>query len=207
MSDALFHRAADCAPFLNSIPSRTRSIRLYCFSYAGGNPLAFLRWQPAVEPDVEVYPVHLPGHGTRLCEPAPTSCGNLIDAALPQITSVDSRPFAFFGHSLGGLLAFEAARYCARRGLPGPACLFISGCSAPRNLPRENLHLLGDDALIDALREFNGTPPEALANRELIEIFLPVIRADLMLADSYVYEFDGILHTYQRVNGQQGPRC
>lgn len=155
--------------------------------------MAFLRWQSALEPAVEVCAVQLPGHGPRLREPAHTSWGDLVNSISPQIASADSRPFAFFGHSLGGLLAFEVARYCKRRGYRGPACLFISGSSAPRNRPREDLHLLDDDALIVALRDFNGTPPEVLANRELMEILLPVIRADLFLAETYEYEPGEIL--------------
>jgi len=155
--------------------------------------MAFLRWQSVLEPAVEVCAVELPGHGTRLREPLQTCWSDLLVAIFPQIASAATRPFAFFGHSLGGLVAFEMARYCRRRCCPGPACLFISGCSGPRDQSRKDLHLLADDALIEVLREFNGTPPEILANRELMEILLPVIRGDLILAETYQYDSADIL--------------
>ena len=98
----------------------------------------------------------------------------------------EAKPFAFFGHSLGALLAYETARYCQSKNWPLPKHLFVSGCTAPQDRrPARNLHKLGDDELIGSLREYNGTPPEILENRELMEILLPMIRADFQLAEEY----------------------
>lgn len=168
-------------------PSRPR-MRLYCFPYAGGSATAFAAWQKALGPEIEVCAVQLPGRGARMGEPCMTSLADVV-ANLAQVISCQSRlPFAFFGHSLGGLLAYELARYCMLHYLPLPVHLFVSGCDAPQHRGEpKNLHLLPDDELIEALKDYNGTPAEVLANRELMSLMLPVLRADFSLVEHYRY--------------------
>jgi surfactin synthase thioesterase subunit len=170
-------------------PSGSHRFRLYCFCYAGGNALCFKPWQKLLGPEIEVCAIQLPGRGARRGEAPYDSMPALVET-LAHVIGRDSKlPFAFFGHSLGGLLAFELARYCQRYYLPMPKHLFASGCSAPQHRsPSKNLHKLSDDDLIDALREYNGTPPEILAHRELMALVLPTIRADFSLAENYQHK-------------------
>jgi medium-chain acyl-[acyl-carrier-protein] hydrolase len=161
---------------------------MYCFPYAGGNAATFLPWQAAMGPEIEVCAVQLPGRGARLVEPPYTSMTELVAALGQVILSNNELPFVFFGHSLGGLVAFELARYCKHHYLPIPKHLFISACSAPRcrdSSPR--LHELEDAALVEALKDYNGTPPEIINNHALMELVLPAIRADFKLAEDYEY--------------------
>jgi surfactin synthase thioesterase subunit len=177
-----------------SRPGPERRARLYCFSYAGGNASAFSRWQALLDPAIEVCAVQLPGRGARLAEPAYHSMPDLTRALLQAIDLNDCLPFAFFGHSLGGLLAFELARLCRRYSGVQPSRLFVSGCNAPRHLnPSRNLHKLPDAGLIEALRGYNGTPPELLEHRELMELVLPAVRADFALVEEYSYELQPLL--------------
>lgn len=165
-----------------------RRFRLFCFSYAGGSAAPYLAWQAALPPAVEVCAVQLPGRGPRLLEPPLRSMSGLVDVLAPVVAREADLPFALFGHSLGGLLAFELARHFQRNGMPMPQRLFVSASSAPgqRSNPKR-LHALGDDALIEALRDYNGTPPAALADRELMALLLPAIRADFAVVDTYRY--------------------
>lgn len=169
-----------------------RRIRLYCFSFAGGSASTYLPWQAEIDPTIEVCPIQLPGRGMRMIEKPYTSFQQLIDAlgpALIQECQQDQRPFAFFGHSLGGVVAFEVARYLAAHASPMPQRLIVSGCDAPQfPSPSKNLHLLSDDDLIKALAEYNGSPPEVLAHRELMRLLLPCIRADFCVSESYEYQ-------------------
>lgn len=169
-------------------PAVARTLRLFCFSYAGGSAANYLPWQAAVNPSIEICAIQLPGRGARLAEQPYTSLPHLIEA-LAQVIARESRmPFAFFGHSLGALLAFELARYCKRNYLPMPVHLFVSGCSAPQfRRPSRQMHELDDNAFIDVLRDYNGSPPEVLANTELMAFLLPTIRADFALVDNYIY--------------------
>jgi medium-chain acyl-[acyl-carrier-protein] hydrolase len=114
--------------------------------------------------------------------------GELVRQISAVISSQPRMPFAFFGHSLGGLLAFEVARYCMLHYLPQPLHLFASGCSAPQYRDRDRkLHLLPDNELIEALKDYNGTPAEVLANEELMSLLLPMLRADFALVENYQY--------------------
>jgi surfactin synthase thioesterase subunit len=170
-------------------PQASRKLRLYCFSYAGGGANAFSSWQADFGPDIEICAIELPGRGMRMAEAPFTSLPNLIVSLAKIIAAENAAPFAFFGHSLGGLVAFELTRFCARNALPMPTRLIVSGTDAPQSRsPSKNLHKMPNDELIEALGGYNGTPPEVLENRELMELVLPTIRADFSLAENYEYK-------------------
>lgn len=178
-------------PWLIRPPRPNSQLRLFCFSYAGGSAVDFLAWRAKLAPRIDVCPLQLPGRGARLREAPLLSPAEVVDAALAAVREHMDVPFVCFGHSLGALLAFELARHCRSFGLPMPIRLIVSGCGAPRYLrstQRPNpLHLLNDNELIAALRRYNGTPRQVLDNRELMELVLPVIRADFQLVSNYVY--------------------
>ncbi|MES2940848.1 MAG: thioesterase domain-containing protein [Pseudomonadota bacterium] len=164
-------------------------LRLYCFPYAGGNGNVFLSWQPDLLPGIEVCGIQMPGRAGRFTEPPLTSLDKLVEMLAQALSTQDPRvPFAFFGHSLGALVAFELARACRRYRLPTPALLVASGSDAPQHRgPDEKLYALEDDALIVALEDYDGTPPELLQHRELMTLALPAIRADFFMAAHYAY--------------------
>lgn len=176
-------------PWLICPPGGPRRLRLYCFPYSGGNAAAFVPWQREIDPAIELCAVQLPGRGARFREPPCTSFGALMEALGDVLEAQQVEPFAFYGHSLGALIAFELARHCRRRELPLPAHLIVSGCNAPplREKSRR-LHELPDDQLIERLRDYNGTPREILDNRELMHLLLPTVRADFALGADYHYE-------------------
>jgi medium-chain acyl-[acyl-carrier-protein] hydrolase len=166
----------------------TARLRLFCFSFAGGSATEFLPWHPLLAPEIELCAIQLPGRGARFAEPPLTMMSQVIDTIGQLIAQNNELPFAFFGHSLGALLAFEASHHCLNHALSVPVRLFLSGCNAPQRLGnRPLLHLLDNAALIEALKEFNGTPVEVLVNPELMRMALPALRADFMLAENYIY--------------------
>lgn len=176
-------------PWILRQPRPAPRLRLYCFSYAGGNAATYLPWQAELDAGIEVCAIQLPGRGARIAEAPYTSLAALVAALAPLVCARNTLPFAFFGHSLGGLLAFEVARYSQRHALPMPEHLFASGCDAPQyRSPPKRMHALPDAELIESLRGYNGTPPEVLAHRELMELLLPTIRADFSLAENYRYD-------------------
>lgn len=176
-------------PWLLRQPAReTARLRLFCFSYAGGSAAAYHGWQAGLPAAVEVCAVQLPGRGERLLEPALRSLPVLVDALAAMLAREDDTPFAFFGHSLGALLAFELARHLRRTGRGLPVQLLVSGSVAPRQrMLSRRLHELGDAELLAALRLYNGAPAAALDHPELMELMLPTIRADFALAADYRY--------------------
>ncbi|WP_158301254.1 thioesterase II family protein [Janthinobacterium sp. BJB426] len=172
-------------------PHATRALRLYCFGHAGASAAAFRAWQARLEPSIEVCAIELPGHGRRMAE-APQDqllplAGELTQALARELRATP-RPYALFGHSLGALLAFEVARGLARLDVPPPLRLLVSGANAPqRRPPSRMLHLLPDDALLEELRTYDGTPQELLDERELMALLLPILRADFCMVETYHY--------------------
>lgn len=164
-------------------------LRLFCLPYAGGSATAYLRWKAALPAGVELCAIELPGHGTRLRQPPSTRIEALVEALATGLREELDRPFALFGHSMGGLLGFELAHELQRRHGVSPVHLFVSAARAPQlALPEaDRLHQLPDPELLDALRRLDGSPAAALDNAELMEIMLPVIRADLAACETYQY--------------------
>jgi medium-chain acyl-[acyl-carrier-protein] hydrolase len=171
-------------------PSRNPSarLRLFCFPYAGGGATIFNTWSRGLPPEVEVVAVQPPGREGRLMEPPYGDLAQLVAAMHPEILPHLDRPFAFYGHSNGGLMAFELARTLRRTGGPMPRQLFIGGRPAPQLvLQEEKIHALPHDEFIAALRRFAGTPEEILQNEEIMELITPVLRADFSLGETYAY--------------------
>lgn len=163
-------------------------LRLFCFGYAGGDASAFHAWQADLGPEIQVCAVRLPGRGSRFCEAPYTSLAAPVPVIAAEVTADRSTPFWFLGHSMGALLAFEVARHLAASHLPQPAGLIASGCEAPARRRSRRLRAdLDDDALIEVLGEFNGVPAEVLQHRELMQMLLPTIRADLTMVETYSY--------------------
>jgi medium-chain acyl-[acyl-carrier-protein] hydrolase len=168
-------------------PAPSADLRLFCFPYAGGNAFAFRSWREEAPPPLDIWPVQLAGRGHRIAESPfrrlSALCGALVEALGPHL----DRPFAFFGHSMGALLAFELARHLRREGRPGPRRLFVSGGRAPRRDRGPLLHNLSDPALLVELERLNGIPAEVMREPDLMSMFLPILRADLELYETYVY--------------------
>jgi surfactin synthase thioesterase subunit len=164
------------------------AVRLFCLPHAGGGSSTFRRWSEEVPPGVEVCPVQLPGREGRLTEAPFTDVEPLVASLAEAIGPYLDRPFALFGHSMGGVIGFELARHLERVGQPGPAHLFVSASRAPQ-LPRrrEPIHALPDAAFIDAVRRMAGTPERVLQHAELVQLVLPALRADFELVETYRY--------------------
>jgi medium-chain acyl-[acyl-carrier-protein] hydrolase len=163
-------------------------LRLFCFPYAGAGALIFRTWSDALPPDVEVCPVQLPGRGTRLAERPFTRLSPLVEALAQALAPILDRPFAFFGHSLGALVSFELARQIRRQYGVHPVRFFVSAGRAP-HIPHRvpPIHTLPDKEFLTELHRLNGTASELLDHEELMEIMLPLLRADFALYETYVY--------------------
>ncbi len=169
-------------------PRQEARIRLFCFPYAGGGASIYHAWAQSLPPQVEVCPVQLPGRENRIREEPFRRMEALVEALAAGLAPLLDRPFAFFGHSMGSLIAFELARGLRREGRPGPVHLFVSGHRAPQLPPQdEPIHPLPDREFLDKVFQLNGTPEEVRTNPELRALFLPILRADFELCETYRY--------------------
>src|ERR1051326_4461621 len=182
----------DLNPWLTYVHSRSQMrLRVFCFPYAGGGASIYATWLQALPPEIAVCPVQLPGRGSRIRERPFNQLVELLPALVPALQPLMNVPFAFFGHSMGALIGFELARELRRRNLPGPVHLFVSGHRAPQ-LPDPDppMHDMPDAELIKELVRLNGTPKEILENQQLMELLLPLLRADTSLCETYAYTPD-----------------
>lgn len=182
-------RRADIRRWLPYSEPRAGSLlRLFCFPYAGGGASAFRGWAARLPREVEVHPVQYPGRETRMAEPTLADLDALVDDLLQGLRPVLQPPFAFLGYSMGSLVSFELARALRRRGLPGPAHLFVAARRAAHLPSREPpVHTLDEAAFLRRLGEMDGTPAELLHDRELMELCLPRLRADFTACERYAF--------------------
>ena len=176
--------AADRRPWIVTC-RRGDGLRLICFPYAGGGPSLFRGWPLELSQQVEVCAVQLPGREARMKEPPIGDLRRLVVELADAIEPSLDRPFALFGHSVGGLVAFEFARELRRRDGVEPVHLFVSGCPAPELSDDDRLSELPDGEFLERMRRFNGTPREILEHAEMMELVLPTLRADFSLRDTY----------------------
>lgn len=170
-------------------PNPRAQIRLVCVPYAGGAASVFRGWAAGLPAEVEVRAVQLPGREDRFREPRFTRMEPVIKGLAGALGSSPSVPYALFGHSLGALVAFELARELSRRGAPGPAHLFVSAHVAPHlHHTVAPLHRLPDPEFLDELsRRYQGIPDVVRRDAELMDLFLPLLRADWEILGTYVY--------------------
>jgi surfactin synthase thioesterase subunit len=162
-------------------------LRLYCLPYAGGSARAFQSWPYVLPPDIAVYGVEYPGHGRRMSEPTLDRIDHLADHLVGALAGTPPGPYALFGHSMGALAAFEMSHQLASRGAPSPVLLVLSGRGAA-SLPASErpVHASSDATFLTRLRKLNATPPEALERSDLLDMMMPILRADFRAAETYV---------------------
>jgi len=163
-------------------------LRLFCLPFAGGGAGAFRNWHEELPRDVEIIRAQLPGREASFREPLATAMESLIErlatAALPWL----DRPAMLFGHSAGAIVAFELARVLQIKFGRAIDRLIVCGANPPHVAGPLNYSLahLDDAAFVAALRRLGGTPPAVFENLELLDLFLPIVRADIRLVEAYV---------------------
>jgi medium-chain acyl-[acyl-carrier-protein] hydrolase len=174
------------------IPNPEARLRLFFFPFAGGTAAVYNSWCDELLANlgrtIEFCSVHYPGHDATRTEALLSELSLLLDLLVPAIASYGAIPCAFFGHSMGALVSFELARQLRRQRMPGPVHLIVSGHRAPQlPNPRPSIHRLPDVEFQAQLRELGGTPEMVLQDPELMELLLPVLRADFAMCENYTY--------------------
>jgi len=178
-----------CSPwFLEGPRWGCARLRLICFPYAGVGASAYRLWSRELPPDMEIAAIQPPGRESRFAEPAYRRIDQLAKDVIDPLLPYLDRPFAVFGHSMGAMVATEFVAALARRGAPMPVHLFVSA--------RRALHLPDPDSPLGSLsdtefiaeiqRRYGGIPAEVLGDRELLQLLLPGLRADIEAIESYV---------------------
>jgi medium-chain acyl-[acyl-carrier-protein] hydrolase len=172
------------------VPRPQASIRLFCLPYVGGGAAKYFPWARVLPEYIEVCTVRLPGRESRLSEPSYSSLQLLVDELVDAVISHFDKPFAVFGHSMGALIGFEFLLRLEKEFSVKPICFFASGRRAPHIQDSETpMHKLPDALFIQEIQKrYNGIPVSVLQNADLIQLFLPSLRADVTLLETYEYQ-------------------
>ncbi|MFJ2407256.1 thioesterase II family protein [Streptomyces xanthochromogenes] len=164
------------------------AIRLICFPHAGGAASSYLSLATALTPAVDVLAVQYPGRQDRRREAPIEDIGRMAEALADEMRGQTEKPYAFFGHSMGAVLAYETACRLDERHLRGPAALILSGRGAPAPRPRLHDQLRTDADILAAVRRLGGASPQVLDDPEMREMVMPALRADYRAIGSYAWQ-------------------
>lgn len=168
-------------------------IRVFCFHYSGGNAYVFRDWAASIPNEMELCAIQLPGRmNLSNLEPL-EQFEDLIKPLCGQLLPyLKEKPFIFFGHSLGALIAYSLSHYLLESYNLIPDLLMVSACASPKiRKSGEPVHLLPDHELIQKLYAYNDIEQsgvhELIKNTEFMRFMLPVLRADFSLSATYRY--------------------
>lgn len=165
-----------------------KTIQLFCFPYAGGRSDFYKKWKKRYNSNsfFEIELVEYSGRGEKIGAPLIKDFTEIVTQLADEITRRINGQFAFFGHSLGAILAFEIAKKIKMDQKILPAGLFLSGCPAPDYLPDQiSLQDLSDDEFIAKIIQLGGIPQEIINEPEPLKFFLPYLKNDFSLIDTY----------------------
>lgn len=190
-------------------PRTAPRFRLFCFPFAGGGSAIFRGWAQSLDPAIEVIAVEPPGRLGRIKEKPVAAMTKFVDQLTAEMKVMLDRPFAFFGHCLGGLTMYETARRLIHTTEFRPCHLFASGARPPdrmsdqgpfeERLTEDLLKLTEfrislppyaqpDDVFAELIRHFRiAATDQLLADQKLRRLMLPVIRAEFQMANDYQF--------------------
>jgi len=163
-------------------------MKLFCLPYAGGSATYYTKWKKYLNSTIELYPVELAGRGKRYTAPFYNSVADAVEDVYSMIKDeLDKGPYAIFGHSMGSVIAYELGIRTMNLH-PDPVHVFVSGGTAPharkKPIPTHNLPL---EQFKEEILKYEGTPNYFFENKELLKLFLPILRADIKLLEEYSF--------------------
>ncbi|MGB8954062.1 MAG: alpha/beta fold hydrolase [Tumebacillaceae bacterium] len=167
---------------LKQLKTSTTNKQLICFPFAGGYSTAFRPIAQAIKSDWGVIAIEPPGHGTNR-DPFLTSIDEMADAYVNGLRPYLNTRFALFGHSMGGWVTYKIAQKLEAQGLY-PEVVIISGIRPP-GYEGDTTADMSDKEFIDYVVSLGGIPEEMLAHQELVDLFLPALRADFGALDTF----------------------
>lgn len=170
---------------------KDKKIILFCLGYAGGSAIVYNKFRPYLDKNIRMVPIEYAGRGRRVNEEfyADVSCA--VDDIYKQVSKyIDDYEFAFFGHSMGSVLTYEVCKKIKQINCKEPLFIFFSG-RYPPHIKKEGdlIYNLPDEKFKEEILKYGGTPKEIFDNKELAQLFVPILRADYKIIE--LYKFNG----------------
>jgi external thioesterase TEII len=172
-------------------------VKLIMLHFAGGNAFSFRFMLPYLKA-YDVIALELPGRGKTYRTPLVTDFDKAVQELYSQVIDIckgiPSGPFIIYGHSMGAALALHLAALLEQSGHP-PLSLVVTGYCGPGVGENKNLHLMEDRDFLDELVKMGGISKELLQQEELLQIFLPILKADFAIVENCPESFSATLNT------------
>ncbi|MBQ2446499.1 MAG: thioesterase [Oscillospiraceae bacterium] len=171
-----------------------RSTKLFCIPYSGGSSSVYYKWKRLLHSSILLCPLELAGRGRRMKEPFYESVAQAAEDISSMILSQlqPGEPYAIYGHSMGSLLAYETYFALKAKGAPEPEHIFFSGRKAPQDeSEKSEYYKLPEAEFLNVVFHYGGNTREIMQNRELLDLFVPILRADFKIAEIYEYRDHG----------------
>ena len=159
---------------------------LFCIPYAGGS-VSVLNELASEFDGTTIKTIELPGKGIRANETPCESFGMAVKDCMKQFVSFPNYSMStVFGYSMGGLLAFETVKRIFINYAKLPENLVIAACDPPPSFPKkEKISDYEESKFCDYLLNTGGITKEVIENEDSREYFLPIIRNDFRVLESY----------------------
>ncbi len=170
---------------IHANPASNKAI--ICLPYGGGSYYVFQNWKNSFKNPPNIYAVEYPGRNSRQNDPFLFTCREVAEEAYSELDTILSRyETTLFGHSLGGVVAYEIAKLISHKQPSLLAGLIISGTNPPHKRRKLTpISDLSDDAFIEKIREYGGISNVILQDKEFLTFITPVLRADFKLVETY----------------------
>lgn len=147
--------------------------------------MSYYRWTRLLGNDIELVAVEYAGRGRKSKIKPYSSFSEAVDDVYNYVKSqLDNCTFALFGHSMGSWIAYEVGARLERELKKCPVHIFFSGRYPPHiSKVEDRMCHLPDDEFTERIKEFGGMDRQVLGNKELMNLFLPIIRADLKILE------------------------
>lgn len=163
-------------------------MRLFCIPFAGGTAVVYHGWQKSLPDSITVDFLELAGRGIRFSESLQPSIKQMAVDIYQRIAGI-KEPYAIFGHSMGGLLAYEAVKLLQAADQLLPQQIFLSACEPPEHRIKNQIDItLPDKKFMQEVVELGGTPEEILEHEEFIQLLAPILKNDFLAIENYQYE-------------------
>lgn len=163
--------------------------KVFFIPYAGGSKYSyfpFSRWTTDI---IEVVPLEFPGRGVRHKDPLQTDINLIVCDLIGQLKGKTDGRYAIFGHSMGALIAFLLSEKILSMSLPLPVHLFLSGCQGPAGMKEgKKRYLLPREEFVNNICRISGQDNNILRDERILEVFEPILRADIQAIDTYRYQ-------------------
>jgi medium-chain acyl-[acyl-carrier-protein] hydrolase len=164
-------------------------ITLFLLPFAGGSSYSYKEFAKYESDKLKLSPLELPGRGKRIRESLKTNVHELVDDIFAQICTKLDKPYMIYGHSMGTLLTYLLTKKIIKHGLNPPLWLFLTGSVGPSVIEnrKTKYHQLPASEFMDRVKLLGGLPDEILSHPELLDFYLPILRADFEVVETYQY--------------------